>query len=163
MLYSYVGSFQRNFRVTLHEVLLVTIFYLCSSMLCQTLGRKQLLVYFDNSKSMMSTTIIFMKSILNNFIKLRKSQRRVAPVHNKPLEGKFRCKYYEPISQQPGGTSIGLTRQDNQCLIFLWNYLQCASCTSENSEIYVTPLGFFTYKSPAVFYFTDTSCYEKNS
>lgn len=110
MLYSYVGSFQRAFRVTLHEVLQVTIFYLCFSLLCQILGRTQLLVYFDNSKSMISTTVIFMKSILNNFIKLRKRQRRVAPVHNKPLEGKFRCKYYEPISQQPGGTSIGLTR-----------------------------------------------------
>lgn len=51
-----------------------------------------------------------MKSILNNFINLRKTQIRVARVHNRPLEGKFRCKYYEPISQQPGGTSIGLTR-----------------------------------------------------
>lgn len=134
ILSSYVASFQRAFRVTLHEVLQVTIFYLCSSLLCQILGRTQLLVC---CKSMISTTIIFMKSILNNFIKLRKSQRRVAPVYNRPLEGKFRCKYYEPISQQPDGTSIGLTRQDNQCLIFLWNYLQCASCTSENSQIYV--------------------------
>lgn len=109
-LYSKVGSFQRAFRVTLHEVLQVTIFYLCSSLLCQILGRTQLLVYFGNRKSMISTTVIFMKSILNNFIRLRKSQRRVAPAHSKPLEGKFRCKYYEPISQQPGGTSIGLTR-----------------------------------------------------